>query len=695
MTVLRIAAGFVPAATVIIAGHALRPGSGSRHVAPMRLGVLRAAVVVGAAAVLAVEGLSALHAVTAPAIAAFWSVALGAAAGTAVLRHHRERRRARPEVPGPRTEGRGTWRQGWETVRDGWQAASAVERTVGLALAGLVLLELVLALAASPNNYDSYFYHLPKVEHWVAQRDVDPYPTVILPQVILVPGAEYLLLHLRLLTGGDALYNLVQWAAGVGAAVAVSRSACQLGAGRLGQLLAASVVATAPMVVLQSTSTQTDLTAAAWIAVTASFVLDDLRGRTGVAGLGGGGAGPGLAAVTKSTGLLCLGPLLLRWGLARIRADRATGGLPRRLAGLGRIAVAGVVVLTVALTIVGPFMLRMQRTFGGPLGSAEHSDGLTLERHDPGTLLVNGLRMATSTLVVPVPAVNRAVADGVIGLAHAIGVDPQDPRTTLSHGRYPDPRWGPDEDHAPFPLQSIAILIAVVAAFGWRRVPGMVRGYGAVVVLTMIAYASVLKWQLWGNRLMVPVIAVGAPLAGWWLGRVARAARFAPGRLAAGALALALLAGFAGGYASVLLGWPRRLVGHDSVFVTDRWQQRFLRIPQAAESYRYAAAAVAGTGAKRIGIVARAADDWEYPWWLLLPGRDLVSMRSMVPGHPAAAPSSVDALVCVGPPAECMAYAPPGWRYVSDSNWIGAALPPDGGAQVDGGGRTGGDQKSA
>src|SRR5262249_55610301 len=156
--------------------------------------------------------------------------------------------------------------------------------------------ELVVALAAPPNNWDSQTYHLPKIEHWVQQGTVGFFPTEIHRQVTLAPGAEYLLLHLRLLTGGDVLYNLVQWSAGLGCALIASRIAGQLGGGRVAQLVSAFVVGTAPMVVLESTSTQTDLVVAAWVGCVATLVLDELGRRTPLWSVAMIGAATGLTA---------------------------------------------------------------------------------------------------------------------------------------------------------------------------------------------------------------------------------------------------------------------------------------------------------------------------------------------------------------------------------------------------------------
>src|SRR2546421_4179467 len=197
--------GLLPVLTVALAAYALRPGG--EAFAPVRLALVRAAVLVGAVAAVVVKALSAVRALTFPAVLTAWLVGVGIAGAAAW------RRRTRL------------------TVR---VQAGVLERVLVAGLVGLMLAELVVALESPPNNWDSQTYHLPKIEHWVAQHDVAFFATRIHRQVTLAPGAEYLLVHLRLLTGGEALYNLLQWAAGPGRAVVPPPVARPPGGGRGG-----------------------------------------------------------------------------------------------------------------------------------------------------------------------------------------------------------------------------------------------------------------------------------------------------------------------------------------------------------------------------------------------------------------------------------------------------------------------------
>ena len=236
-----------PVVTFFLIMYVARPAAGTAG-QPRRLAAVRAALATGAFAVLIVEGLGAVGALTAPALATAWLLFLAVAAVLAWWRRRRDRATAEPTA-------RAAWRTAllsrWPTAAlCGWRTASLAERLMIGVIGGLVLVELVIALLAEPNNFDSQTYHLPKIEHWVSQASLEMWPTAIHRQVTIPPGAEYLLLHLRLFTDGDVLYNLVQWAAGIGCLVVATRITAQLGGGRRAQLITAFLVATAPMVAL-------------------------------------------------------------------------------------------------------------------------------------------------------------------------------------------------------------------------------------------------------------------------------------------------------------------------------------------------------------------------------------------------------------------------------------------------------------
>jgi 4-amino-4-deoxy-L-arabinose transferase-like glycosyltransferase len=643
MTSVRLGLVALPVVTFVLTLYAVRPVASA--VGPVRLAAARAAVLAGAFGVASVELLSALGWLTGAGVLVAWAVALGAAAAAARWRQRRDG--ALPSI----------------ALRERVRSWRGDERAIAAAVLVLVGAELVLALASPPNTYDSQTYHLPRIEHWAWQGSVGFYPTGIHRQITYPPGAEFLLLHLRLLTGVDTLYNLLQWGSGVLCLVLVTRLAAQLGVPRRGQLLSALVVASVPMVVLQSSSTQTDLVAAAWVTCVTTLVLDGV-GRTPLrrpdvpTALLIGGA-TGLIVISKPTGGLLAGPLLVWWTLAQLRR-----GWPRRRA-VGLLAGAVGLVAVAALALSGPQFVRMYETFGSPLGPGYVRGTLSMQRHDPGSIVVNALRIAHTALEVPAPPVNRWTADRVTGFAHLLGRDPGDPRTTFYGQAFPDESWYPHEDKAALPLHALLLLIGAGAATTRGARAGGDRRllvYVGALTVALLAYAVIFKWQPWGNRLLLFTVVAAGPLSGAWLHGVFSRGRAWARRVSVAAVVLAVVAGIL----SVAYGYPRRLVGADSALTRSELDARFAVRPGWLAGYERAAAAVNATGARRVGLVL-TNDAWEYPWHYLLTARDLRSLQSPVPDKlPPATASEVDAIVCTGPFWFCRPFAPPGWAYTQD-----------------------------
>src|SRR5262249_17175569 len=153
------------------------------------------------------------------------------------------------------------------------------------------------------------------------------------------------------------------------------------------------------------------------------------------------GAATGLTALTKATGLLGVAPLLVLWAV-RQRA--------RALAGAALVAI-------VATAIAGPYLYRLDQTFGSPLGPRYLPDLVAMQRDDPASVLVNALRIGQTVLDTPGDGVTTRA---VTATAHTLGVDPSDRDITFSDASYPVAAWKPDEDLASFPVQAALVLLA-------------------------------------------------------------------------------------------------------------------------------------------------------------------------------------------------------------------------------------------
>ena len=506
-----------------------------------------------------------------------------------------------------------------------WWKDGTLRDPLLIGLLGVLALLALLAIVAPPNNWDSMVYHMGRVVHWMQNRSVDHYPTSIDRQLYLGPWTEFAILHLQVLTGGDRWANLVQWMAMPGCAIAASLIAKQLGGASPAQLGAAVVVAATPVAILESTSTQTDLAVAFWIACFVYYAraLHDSTSDALIAPLGAlTAASLGLAILTKATTYLFALPFGLFWLVAWAwKAERI-----RRL---GILAAIGIV----ALSFSAPHLWRNEQTFGDILGprASLAPDGRMIpgsveyysnETGSPAAVISNAIRNIGMHLPTPFAPLNAFNLGLVKRLHEVIGIDMNDPRTSYMGGLPPDnfdigkPRYHEDVAgnllHAVLLILSIAMALALPGFSGARG-----RGYALCLVAAFVLFCAKLKWQPWGSRLQLPLFVLGAPLIAVTIS--ALGPRIA--RVATAFILVACLPWVFFNETRSLLQRPTRKAfwntEEPTVFNTSREDQYFRNRRHMAEPYRAAVAKVAATGCRNIGLVL-GMDDWEYPLWVLL-----------------------------------------------------------------------------
>ena len=125
----------------------------------------------------------------------------------------------------------------------------------------IILPLLLLSIFIPPNNWDSMAYHLPRVEHWIQNKNIYPYPTNIVRQVLTSPLSEYMIANFQILSNTDAFGNIVQFASFIFIVFAGTLIFSVLKINYKGQLFLLLALLSIPMVLFQATTTQTDLLA--------------------------------------------------------------------------------------------------------------------------------------------------------------------------------------------------------------------------------------------------------------------------------------------------------------------------------------------------------------------------------------------------------------------------------------------------
>lgn len=540
-----------------------------------RTALLAAAVMSGVAMVAFTEGLSLLHAIGFSAVAALWVGLSGLLAWT------RWRNRAslvRPSVP---------------AVWPGW-----VDRLLLLGMGALVGFLGVLALVAPPNTYDSMTYHMSRVVHWIQNGTVAHYPTPIVRQLFLPPGAEFAILHLQVLTGGDRLANLVQWASLVGSLAGVSLLAKQLGGDRRAEILTLVVVATIPMGIMQASSTQNDHVVSFWLVCVAVFVLR-LNGQPRGAGVARwallvGGA-LGLALLTKTTAYVFAFPLMVWMTLTRIRRDgmRAWRAL--------------LLVAVVAVTLNAGHYGRNITVFGTPWGPRSETSKYLNASFEAPSLVSVAVRNVGLHLGARWSEVNALTVAMVRGVHRFLGLEVDDPASTLPGARFRVSRSAYHEDLAANGWHvglAVLALAALVVSPDLRRQSALVT-YAGLLVTAFVLFCLILRWQPWHSRLHLPLFVLGAPVVGIVLARRPRLGRM----VAVGLLVAAV--------PWLLFSETKPLLGNASMFHRGRETQYFAMRPDLREAYLDTVERLRESGCAAVGFLMDE-NDFEYPLWVLL-----------------------------------------------------------------------------
>lgn len=234
---------------------------------------------------------------------------------------------------------------------------SIVHLRVLSAMIPLLIILLLGAVLYPPNNYDSMSYHMARVAHWIQEQSVDYYPTSIDRQNVMGPGAEYLILVPQLLAKSDVLANCVQYISYIALLATVLFVLRMLTVSRELTPYILILTATAPMAIMQATSTQNDIVAAAMtyaviIAARRLYMGSIARFRYRDFALLGVCIAAGF--LVKPTSLLAAGPFLMIGGglqLARFTDLKKS---------IGKCILGGTVVLVMSCVVAGPDILRKQ-----------------------------------------------------------------------------------------------------------------------------------------------------------------------------------------------------------------------------------------------------------------------------------------------------------------------------------------------
>jgi len=475
----------------------------------------------------------------------------------------------------------------------------------------ILLLTLITGIVYPPNNWDSMTYHMARVAHWISDRSVAFYPTSIERQNYQMPLAEFGILHLQVLVGSDVFAALVQWTAFVVSICLAARLAAELGFSKRTQRVAAVVAATLPMVILQSSSTQNDVVASAFVLAFVLFLLRFRRefspGQAAWAGLS-----LGLALLTKGTGYIycaAVGPWLGLWILRKAWAE-GRGVLAKAVAGLG-------LVMLLALILNTGSYVRNYRLYGNIFSN--ESGYYWNQDYSVVAMSCNVAKNVSIHLGTPI----RSINDGIYrGLFFVFGKELDNPSNNVRGVVFGINSYLRHEDFAGNPVHLLVFLGGLAfMMLRWGQEKSGVRGYAAAVLLGGLAYCICLRWQPWASRLHTTFFLLAAPITAYFIN-----AGLKTGRERAGAVLLLLM---------VLYALPFAYDNRTRSLSAGGWRKKgreefYFAVNEGIyKNYRDVLVFLKERKVREAGLYL-GGDDWEYPFWALsAPGGNIAAEGSV------------------------------------------------------------------
>lgn len=479
-----------------------------------------------------------------------------------------------------------------------------------LIMLAIFAVTLLIALTAAPNNWDSQAYHLPRIEHWVQNRTFDYFPTRNVRQNEFAPLAEILLLQTRILSDHDRLYLLVQWTSMLVSVMAVFRITLQLGGTRCQGWIAALFLATLPIGILESTSTQNDYVEAVFLVSFISIGIDASRQPRALRLLVFAASAGVLTGFVKPIGY-ALGIGYAVWfGVAlTYRASLREW--------LQRVAV----VLVVSMVLIGPYMVRFVRgAHVSELGTMHLSSSF-----GPKQTLDTLARHIVSNLAIGIPAVDRIVLRIGESLTFQAGLqtyraDTSDPLNPVYTP--PDGLAVYHEDWGQNPLHVVLLILAAVSCVVRPRTTLTQQQlvYTGAWLGGIVTFAALFRFGLWEIRYHLPGFAAGAPVfALAWPAAWEKLKRTTALVVVMGLSCIPVL----------FLNQSRELVtlrrtefpslGRDriSYLTQTRLRRLFANQPQLEQPYTDAIDVLARSNATQFGIIIDR-DNYEYAVWAML-----------------------------------------------------------------------------
>ena len=455
-------------------------------------------------------------------------------------------------------------------------------------------------------NWDSMTYHMPRIMHWIQNKSTAFYATSEIRQITSPPLAEYMIMHIMMLTGNDKFVCMVQGASYVLSAGLIYSLSGKMKIGKPYACFAVFLFLMMPPAIAESVTTQNDLFTALIMLLFFHYYLEfiyspDLNiSKEKILLSVKTGATIALGYLAKSYVLIPMGILILYLGVITImKKEKIRNILVVCGTGIGT-AVAGVL----------PFFIQSYRVYGSLFPKAQ-TEGIMPKTFSIKLLIANCYKNLAQYVSTPyLSGFNDFLMKVGRGIEKVFHIDINDTAISTMEFRLPDNGEVYHHDMATNPV-IIFLCVLVLAGIIFKVCirTRLETGMFLCIVSGLLVTAALSKYSIWKVRYFLSASAVAVILITFFIERIHKKYRWREYFIGF-ILCLSLLNGYGAFYYTrdaVRAGYYGNEDGDYSYFVGNKIRG----------SYNDIAAYIGESGYKDIGIYMRG-NSYEYPLWVYL-----------------------------------------------------------------------------
>jgi hypothetical protein len=375
----------------------------------------------------------------------------------------------------------------------------AIEFKYKFILWALILIILVplltLAVFIPPNNWDSMAYHLPRIQHWIQNANVYPYPTNITRQIATSPLSEYIILNFQVLASTDAFSNLVQYFALINIIFLTTLILKNYKVNYKGQIFAILAISSLPMVLFQSTTTQTDLLASFFFLCFVYYLIklnqsaSDKNCKNIILLVA---ISLSLGILTKYTVALFAFPLIIYQLIIFIKSKKI---LEIKLS---------IIFLFLSLSFVlAPFLFRNYYFLGTLTGDNIFESSMSNASLNLRNMFSNSIKHIIDFISIPINSYNELLFFISNNLHTLIGVSVDEPGNNWSGSKFIVNNYL-NEDTAGSLLHFLFIIFSFTFIYKSKNK----KTYNFIVLYFLVSFllfSFIFRYSPWNNRLFLPL----------------------------------------------------------------------------------------------------------------------------------------------------------------------------------------------